>query len=69
MRRPAAVKLIKSGMYDAGTVQRFKVKRQSLAIMDHPAIAKVFDAGTTAAGQPYLAIFSMNTSGNKELDE
>src|SRR5262249_36723052 len=33
-----------------------KAERQSLAIMDHPTIAKVFDAGTTAAGQPYLVM-------------
>ena len=43
-------------MYDASTLQRFKAERQSLAIMDHPAIAKVFDAGTTLAGQPYLVM-------------
>ena len=56
VRRQVALKLIRAGMYDAATVQRFKAERQSLAIMDHPAIAKVFDAGTTAAGQPYLAM-------------
>jgi serine/threonine protein kinase len=37
-------------------VQRFQSERQSLAIMDHPAIAKVFDAGTTPQGQPYLVM-------------
>src|SRR5277367_5655893 len=47
VRRPVAVKLIKAGMYDEAVVQRFQSERQSLAIMDHPAIAKVFDAGTT----------------------
>jgi serine/threonine protein kinase len=56
IRRRVALKLIKAGMYDAATVQRFKAERQSLAIMDHPAIAKVFDAGTTRAGQPYLVM-------------
>src|SRR5215472_5240604 len=56
VRRQVALKLIRAGMYDAATVQRFRAERQSLAIMDHPAIAKVFDAGTTAAGQPYLAM-------------
>ena len=56
MRRQVALKLIRAGMYDAATVQRFKAERQSLAIMDHPAIAKVFDAGTTPAGQPYLVM-------------
>ena len=56
VHRQVALKLIKAGIYDLTTVQRFKAERQSLAIMDHPAIAKVFDAGTTPAGQPYLAM-------------
>jgi len=56
VRRQVALKLIKAGMYDASTMQRFKGERQSLAIMDHPAIAKVFDAGTTPVGQPYLVM-------------
>ena len=56
VRRQVALKLIKAGMYDGSTVQRFKAERQSLAIMEHPAIAKVFDAGTTAAGQPFLVM-------------
>src|SRR5215471_11310883 len=56
VRRQVALKLIRAGMYDAATVQRFKAERQSLAMMDHPAIAKVFDAGTTAVGQPYLVM-------------
>jgi serine/threonine protein kinase/tetratricopeptide (TPR) repeat protein/predicted outer membrane lipoprotein len=54
VRRQVALKLIKAGMYDEAIVQRFKSERQSLAIMDHPAIAKVFEAGTTLQGQPYL---------------
>jgi eukaryotic-like serine/threonine-protein kinase len=56
VRRQVALKLIRAGMYDASTVQRFKAERQSLAMMDHPAIAKVFDAGTTATGQPYFVM-------------
>jgi serine/threonine protein kinase/TPR repeat protein len=56
MRRPVALKLIKAGMYDEAVAQRFQSERQSLAIMDHPAIAKVFDAGTTPQGQPYLVM-------------
>ena len=54
--RPVALKLIKAGMYDATVVQRFQSERQSLAIMDHPAIAKVFDAGATPQGQPYFVM-------------
>jgi serine/threonine protein kinase len=56
VQRRIALKLIKAGMYDAATVQRFRAERQSLAIMEHPAIAKVFEAGTTPEGQPYLAM-------------
>jgi eukaryotic-like serine/threonine-protein kinase len=56
VRRPVALKLIKAGMYDETVVQRFQAERQSLAIMDHPAIAKVFDAGITPQGQPYFVM-------------
>jgi eukaryotic-like serine/threonine-protein kinase len=56
LRRHVALKLIKAGMYDEAVVQRFQSERQSLAIMDHPAIAKVFDAGTTEQGQPYFVM-------------
>src|SRR5436305_6374433 len=43
-------------MFDAALLQRFLSERQSLAIMEHPTIAKVFDAGTTPKGQPYFAM-------------
>ena len=43
-------------MVDSSVVQRFKAERQSLAIMDHPAIAKVFDAGATPQGRPYFVM-------------
>src|ERR1700722_14522623 len=56
VRRQVALKLIKAGMYDEAVVQRFQSERQSLAIMDHPAIAKIFDAGATAQGQPYFVM-------------
>jgi serine/threonine protein kinase len=56
VRRRVALKLIRAGMYDSAVVQRFQAERQSLAIMDHPAIAKVFDAGATASGQPYFVM-------------
>ncbi len=56
VRRQVALKLIKAGMYDEDVVRRFQTERQSLAIMDHPAIAKVFDAGTTEQGQPYFVM-------------
>ena len=56
VRRQVALKLIKAGMYDESVVQRFRSERQSLAIMDHPAIAKVFEAGATVLGQPYFVM-------------
>jgi serine/threonine protein kinase len=56
VRRRVALKLIRTGMYDSALVQRFQSERQSLAIMEHPAIAKVFDAGATPEGQPYFAM-------------
>jgi eukaryotic-like serine/threonine-protein kinase len=56
VRRRVALKLIRAGMFDSALVQRFQSERQSLAIMEHPAIAKVFDTGTTSEGQPYFAM-------------
>jgi eukaryotic-like serine/threonine-protein kinase len=56
VRRQVALKLIRGGIFSSGLLQRFQAERQSLAIMDHPAIAKVFDAGTTAQGQPYFVM-------------
>jgi eukaryotic-like serine/threonine-protein kinase len=56
VQRQVAIKLIKVGIYDAELLQRFRAERQSLAMMDHPAIAKVFDAGATRDGQPYFVM-------------
>ena len=56
VRRRVALKLIRGGISSAVLLQRFQAERQSLAIMDHPAIAKVFDAGATRTGQPYFAM-------------
>jgi len=56
VRRRVALKLIKAGMYDDAVLKRFASERQALAIMDHPSIAKVFDAGTTSDGQPYFVM-------------
>ncbi len=56
VRRQVALKLIKAGRYELQVLQRFQAERQSLAIMDHPAIAKVFDAGATPDGQPYFVM-------------
>src|SRR5229473_1010305 len=56
VRRQVALKLIRVGRFDDEVLQRFQSERQSLAIMDHPSIAKVFDAGTTPDGQPYFVM-------------
>jgi non-specific serine/threonine protein kinase/serine/threonine-protein kinase len=56
IRRQVALKLIRSGFFDDGLLRRFQAERQSLALMDHPTIAKVFDAGATAEGQPYFVM-------------
>jgi serine/threonine protein kinase/WD40 repeat protein len=56
VRRRVAVKIIKAGMESARVVARFKQERQALAMMDHPNIAKVFDAGTTETGRPYFVM-------------
>src|ERR1022692_1770212 len=56
VRRRVAVKLIKPGMDTHEVVMRFESERQALALMDHPAIAKVFDGGTTSDGRPYFVM-------------
>jgi eukaryotic-like serine/threonine-protein kinase len=56
VRRRVALKLIRAGLYDRSLLERFQSEQQSLALMDHPAIAKVFDAGATPAGQPFFAM-------------
>jgi eukaryotic-like serine/threonine-protein kinase len=56
LQRRVALKLIRGGMYDDTLLHRFQAERQSLAVMDHPSIAKVFDAGATSEGQPYFVM-------------
>src|SRR5208282_4973807 len=56
VRRMVAVKVIKAGMDSAQVVARFEAERQALALMDHPNIAKVLDAGTTDTGRPYFVM-------------
>ena len=56
VRRRVAVKLIKAGMDTREVVARFESERQALALMDHPAIAKVLDAGSTPRGAPYFVM-------------
>ena len=56
VRRRVALKIIKAGMDSKQVVARFESERQALALMDHPAIAKVFDGGTTPEGRPYFVM-------------
>src|SRR5665213_89872 len=56
VRRRVALKIIKLGMDTRNVITRFEAERQALALMDHPNIAKVFDAGATEAGRPYFVM-------------
>jgi serine/threonine protein kinase/tetratricopeptide (TPR) repeat protein len=56
VQRKVAIKLIKPGLDSRQVIARFEAERQALAVMDHPNIAKVHDAGTTQSGRPYFAM-------------
>jgi serine/threonine protein kinase/tetratricopeptide (TPR) repeat protein len=56
IHRQVALKIIKPGMDTKEVISRFESERQALALMEHPNIAKVLDAGTTAAGHPYFVM-------------
>src|SRR6516162_3364540 len=56
VKRLVAVKLIKAGLDSKAVLARFEAERQALAMMDHPNIAKVLDAGTTEGGRPFFVM-------------
>jgi serine/threonine protein kinase/tetratricopeptide (TPR) repeat protein len=56
IKRQVALKVIKPGMDSARIIARFEAERQALALLDHPNIAHVYDAGTTEAGRPYFVM-------------
>jgi eukaryotic-like serine/threonine-protein kinase len=56
VRRRVALKIIKLGMETRSVIARFEAERQALAMMDHPNIARVFDAGATDRGSPYFVM-------------
>jgi eukaryotic-like serine/threonine-protein kinase len=56
IRRKVALKLIKAGMDTKQVIARFESERQALAMMDHPAIARIFDAGETEHGRPFFVM-------------
>jgi len=56
MRRDVALKILKPGMDSRRVLRRFDAERQSLAVMDHPHIARVYDGGATDAGHPFFVM-------------
>ncbi len=56
VRRKVALKIIRLGMDTEKVIARFELERQALAMMDHPNIARVLDAGATASGRPYFVM-------------
>ncbi len=56
VRRRVALKIIKLGMDTKNVIARFEAERQALALMDHPNIARVLDAGATETGRPYFVM-------------
>jgi eukaryotic-like serine/threonine-protein kinase len=56
LRRQVAIKVIKVGMDTREVIARFETERQALALMNHPNIARVLDAGATASGRPYFVM-------------
>jgi len=56
VKRRVALKIIKPGMDTKHVVARFEAERQALALLDHPNIAQVYDAGTTETGRPYFVM-------------
>ena len=56
VKRRVAIKILKPGMDTSQIIARFEAERQALALMDHPNIARVLDAGATEAGRPYFVM-------------
>ena len=60
IHRKVALKIIKPGMDTRQVIARFEAERQALALLDHPNIAHVHDAGTTESGRPYFVMEYVN---------
>src|SRR5690348_341058 len=56
VHRRVAIKIIKPGMDSSEVIARFEAERQALAMMDHPNIARIYEAGATDAGRPYFVM-------------
>ena len=69
IRRKVALNWIRSGMDQAERIARFEPERQALALMDHPGVARVLDAGATEDDRPYFAIeYVMGESITRDCD-
>ncbi len=66
VKRKVALKVIKAGMHNKSVIARFEAERQAVALMNHPCIAKILDAGATDNGEPY---FAMELVEGRPLDE
>jgi WD40 repeat protein len=66
LRREVAIKVIKLGMDTRSVISRFEAERQALALMDHPNIARVYDAGVTGNGRPF---FVMELVGGERITD
>jgi serine/threonine protein kinase len=69
VRRHVALKIVKLGMDTKEVVARFMTERQALAAMDHPYVAKVFDAGQTVSGRPYFVMELVSGTGLVEYSD
>ena len=70
VQRKVAIKVIKLGMDTRNVIARFEAERQTLALMDHPYITQVFDAGATDSGRPYFVMeLVRGTAINRYCDE
>ena len=67
VRRRVALKIIKLGMDTKSVIARFEAERQALAMMDHPNIARVLDAGATETGRPYFVMELVRGDQNHRL--
>jgi non-specific serine/threonine protein kinase/serine/threonine-protein kinase len=67
MRRRVAVKVMKPGLDTKDVIARFEAERQALAVMEHPGIARVFDAGETEEGRPYFVMELVHGEPLKEF--
>ena len=68
IRRRVALKIIKLGMDTKSVIARFEAERQALALMDHPNIARVLDAGATETGRPYFVMELVKGGAGSQSD-